>query len=189
MKRSVTKTRKRRGGLKSKCVAVCNSSCANSCRNLCNVSKNDVSFHKQNFEELKAKKERLVEKLEEGNKNKVEYLMNKTLNSNDREKLKDIITSKDIDYKTTQYFLDLQKKNEQQSVVIQVQKQGGFFDLSNRRKDGDCENDCSKRCSESCEYLCGESIDKMSSMYKKEIKLLEEEIKVLEEVHKLIRVV
>ena len=183
------RTRKRRGGLSSKCITICNSTCDSSCQNLCNVSKNDVLFHKQNFEELRAKKDKLVLKLEEGNKDKVKLLIEKTgLTPEEQSNLADIIKSKDVTDKAKRLVLKIQQESKQ-PTLFQVPKQGGFSILSNYKKDDECESDCRKRCKESCLYLCGESIDKLSSMYKKEIKVLEEEISVLEEVNKLMRVV
>jgi len=188
MKRNNTR-RVKRGGLSSQCIKVCNSTCSNNCQKLCSVSKSDVIFHRQNFENLKAKKDNLVKKVEEGNKSKVTDLLKKSgLNTEEQENLKDILTSKDIGYKAKQMILKIQQESKP-SILFQVPKQGGFSGLANLRSDNDCETDCGKRCSETCDYLCGDSVDKLSSIYKKEIGILEEEIKVLEEVHKLMRVV
>ena len=189
MKRA--KTRKQRGGLVSKCVSLCNSQCEGSCRSLCNVSKQDFVYHKYHYEKLKEKKQELVDKLEMENKDKLKDILKESkLSTKEQEDLVKILKNKDIGYSPKQFILKMYRdKQAQVPLIIQTPKQGGFNFLSNSRSYTDCEGDCRKRCHESCEYLCGESVNKLSSMFKKEADVLESEIIVLEEVSKLIRVV
>jgi hypothetical protein len=186
MKRA--KTRKR-GGTPSKCISLCSYQCEGNCRKLCNVSKSDFAYHKYNFLELQKKKEKLVDKLEAENKGKlVDLLKDSKLSTKEQEDLKKILTNSEIGFSSKQLLLKLHR-DKNTPLLFQIPKQGGFNFLSNRRSYSECETDCKERCSESCEYLCGESVNKLSSMYKKESDLLETEISILEEVNKLIRVV
>ena len=180
---------KQKGGLKSKCITVCHYQCEGNCRKLCNVSKSDTLFHKYYFEELKKKKEQLVEKLEKENKDKLaDLLKDSKLSSREQDDLKKILTNSEIGYSSKQLLLKLHRETES-PLLFKIPKQGGFNFLSHSRSYSDCETDCRKKCTESCEYLCGESVDKLSSVYKKENDVLVAELKILEEVNKLIRVV
>ena len=178
---------RKRGGTPSKCISVCSSQCAGNCRKLCNVSKHDVIYHKYHYEELKEKKKKLIEKLEIENKDKVNDLLKESkLSHKEQDDLKKTLTDSKLDYAPKQLVLKMNREN--QSRIQFPFFKGGFGFLSSSRSYSACETDCRERCSESCEYLCGESVNKLSSMYKKESDVLESEISVLEELSKLVRV-
>lgn len=181
---------RKRGGTQSKCISVCGHQCEGNCRNLCNVSKHDVAYHKYHYEELKEKKKKLIDTLENDNQSKIDDLLKQSkLSKGEQENLKKILTSSRLEYSPKQFVLKMTRENQTKLPFLLQGKQGGFNFLSKSRSYSECETDCRERCSESCEYLCGESVNKLSSMYKKEADVLESEISVLEEVQRLIRVV
>jgi hypothetical protein len=130
-----------------------------------------------------------MEKLEKENKGKLTDLLKESkLSHQEQEDLKKILTESKLDYAPKQLVLKMSRENQSKIQFPFQIKQGGFSFLSNSRSYSACETDCRERCAESCEYLCDESVNKLSSMYKKESDLLESEISVLEELGKLVRV-
>jgi hypothetical protein len=119
------------------------------------VSKHDGVYHKYNYEQLKEKKKKLIEKLERDNKSKIDDLLKESkLSPSEQENLKQILTSSRLEYSPKQLVLKMARENQAKMPILVQGKQGGFNFLSNSRSYSACETDCRERCSESCEYLC-----------------------------------
>jgi hypothetical protein len=167
------RTRKYRGGFKSKCHFKCKHNCSHSCRQLCSVAKKDKAYHQNAISELVLIKEDLKKQIEKEKGESVDRLF-KTTDLTDQEKM-DLRKILEGDASTT--IKDAVKSGLRP-------REGGFSWLNFSRKNNECEKDCQEKCSDSCDYLCDESVNIKASLYNKELSLLKAEIKVLKSVLK-----
>lgn len=151
----------RKGGFKSKCHFECAHECSHSCKKMCAVSKTDPEYHAARLEELQAIKNTLKKKISEKETKMKNVLTTKSLTETEKGEIRNVLQNTTGSIK--HYF---------------GRKSGGFAWLSMPQKHSDCETECEKKCTHSCDFTC-DSVNRISSLYKKEIDVLESEIDIM----------
>ncbi len=167
------KTRKYRGGFKSRCHFKCKHNCSHSCRQLCSVARKDTAYHQNAISELVLIKEELKKQIEKEKGDSVDRLL-KTTDLTEKEKgdLRKILEG------------DASNTIKDAVKAGLRPQEGGFSWLNFSRKSTECEKDCEEKCSSSCDYLCDESVNIKASLFNKEVSMLKAEIQVLKSILK-----
>ena len=166
------KTKRYRGGFKSRCHFKCKHNCSHTCKQLCAVSKQDKAFHHKAISELILEKEGLKKQIEQRKDDSIDKLLkNDELSDKEKGDLRKILEGD-----TSASIKNLLKSGFQQA------REGGFSWLNFRKKHNECEKDCEEKCYSSCDYLCDESVNIKASAYNKEISMLRSEIAILKSV-------
>lgn len=172
------RTKKFRGGFKSKCHFKCKYNCSHNCRQLCSVSRKDKAYHQNAISELVLVKEELKKRIEKEKGDSVDRLLKTTeLTEKEKSDLRKILEGD-----ASNAIKDAVKAGLRTQEVRP--REGGFSWLNFSHKGNECEKDCEEKCSSSCDYLCDESVNIKASLYNKEISMLKAEIQVLKSVLK-----
>jgi hypothetical protein len=172
------RTKKYRGGFKSKCHFKCKYNCSHNCRQLCSVAKTDKAYHQNAISELVLIKEELKKRIEKEKTESVDRL----LKTNDLSEKEKVDLRKILEGDASNAIKDAIKSGFRSQEPRT--REGGFSWLNFSKKGNECEKDCEEKCSASCDYLCDESVNIKASLFNKEIAMLKAEIQVLKSVLK-----